>query len=236
MRMQSKQQPLKKKGKGRGVHICGWISEEIGHLRLSDEQLAAQVTLPEAQRLPITKSCVITYPGKGHDYWWDNDSWMQWFTLLISINTTSCTMRMEDLMWCSRCTDHKPYKPSIKSVTAACVLNNIWPLVYLVLLVIMLPILTYIGCYLQLQWLIAPELSSKELALGVTVIVLELFVSHLILGMFDFAFVLNSANCSFAAQALDRLDRLLYASQTVAAPYGCHSLRNLWLISFLCRD
>ena len=61
--------------------------------------------------------------------------------------------------------------------------------------------MTYIGCYLQLQWLIAAELSSKELALGVTAIVLELFVLHLILGMFDFAFVLNSANCSFAAQA-----------------------------------
>ena len=127
---------------------------------------------------------------------------------------------------------------------AACVLNNIWPLVYLGLLVIMLPILTYIGCYLQLQWLIAAELSSKELALGVTAIILELFVSHLILGMFDFAFVLNSANCSFTAQAfcpslplgrifhsrvrhrrthtarmrLDRLDHLLHASQTVVAP------------------
>lgn len=71
MWLQSKQQPLKKKGKGRGIHICGWISEEIGHLRLSDEQLAAQATLPEAQRLPVTESRVIIYPGKGHDDWWD---------------------------------------------------------------------------------------------------------------------------------------------------------------------
>ena len=27
--------------------------------------------LPEAQCLPVTESCVITYPGKGHDDWWD---------------------------------------------------------------------------------------------------------------------------------------------------------------------
>ena len=53
MWLQSKQ-PLKKKGKGWGIHICGWISKEIGHLRLSDEQLAAQATLPKAQCLPIT--------------------------------------------------------------------------------------------------------------------------------------------------------------------------------------
>ena len=71
MWLQSKQQPLKKKGKGWGIHICGWISEETGHLRLLDEQLAAQATLPKAQHLPVTESCVIIYPGKGHDDWWD---------------------------------------------------------------------------------------------------------------------------------------------------------------------
>ena len=54
--LQGNQQPLKKKGNGRGIHICGWISEEIGHLRLSDEQIAAQALLPEDQRLEITDS------------------------------------------------------------------------------------------------------------------------------------------------------------------------------------
>ena len=43
----------------------------MGHLRLSDEQLAVQATLPEAQCLPVTESCVIIYPGEGHDDWWD---------------------------------------------------------------------------------------------------------------------------------------------------------------------
>ena len=127
---------------------------------------------------------------------------------------------------------------------AACVLNNIWLLVYLGLSVIMLPILTYIRCYFQLEWLIMAELSPKELALGVTANVLELFLLHLILGILDFTFELNSANLSFAAQAfwpslplsrifhfrvrcrhthtarmhLDHLHCLSYASQTAAAP------------------
>ena len=65
------QQPLKKKGNGRAIHICGWVCETTGHLRLSDEQVAAQSELPEAQRLKVTDSRKIIYPGKNHDGWWD---------------------------------------------------------------------------------------------------------------------------------------------------------------------
>ena len=69
--LHGKQQPIKMKGNGRGVHICGWISEQTGHLRLSEEQIAAQAKLPPDQQLKVTDSWVIIYPGKGHDDWWD---------------------------------------------------------------------------------------------------------------------------------------------------------------------
>ena len=62
--LQGKQQPIKRKGNGRRVHICGWISEQTGHLRLSKEQIAAQAKLPPDQQLKVTDSWVIIYPGK----------------------------------------------------------------------------------------------------------------------------------------------------------------------------
>jgi len=43
------QQPLKRKGNGRGVHISHWICEPSGRLALSSEQVAAQMLLPEAK-------------------------------------------------------------------------------------------------------------------------------------------------------------------------------------------
>ena len=78
--------------------------------------------------------------------------------------------------------DHKPYKPSIKPVAVACALNNIWPLVYLGLSVTTILIFALIGCYLQYQWPAMSECSSKELALGTTAIILELFICYLIVG------------------------------------------------------
>jgi hypothetical protein len=52
--LQGNQQPLKKKGNGRPIHISDWISERTGHLALSDEQVVAQVNLPESQQLKVT--------------------------------------------------------------------------------------------------------------------------------------------------------------------------------------
>lgn len=66
----------------------------------------------------------------------------------------------------------------------------------------MILILTYIGCYFQLQWFITSGLSSKELALGTTAIVFELFISHLILGKFCFKLQLKSWLFSPIAQVL----------------------------------
>ena len=54
--LQGKQQPIKMKGNGQGVHICGWISEQTGHLRLSEEQITAQAKLPPDQQLKVTDS------------------------------------------------------------------------------------------------------------------------------------------------------------------------------------
>jgi hypothetical protein len=79
------QQPLKKKGNGRAIHICGWICETTGHLRLSDEQVAAQSELPEAQQLKVTDSRKIIYPGKNHDGWWDLKQLMDQMTHAIDI-------------------------------------------------------------------------------------------------------------------------------------------------------
>ena len=43
------QQPLKRKGNGRGVHISDWICEPSCRLVLSPEQVAVQMLLPEAE-------------------------------------------------------------------------------------------------------------------------------------------------------------------------------------------
>jgi len=40
------QQPLKRKGNGRGVHILDWICEPSGRLALSSEKVAVQLLLP----------------------------------------------------------------------------------------------------------------------------------------------------------------------------------------------
>ncbi|KAF7984096.1 hypothetical protein HWV62_16698 [Athelia sp. TMB] len=65
------QQPLKKKGNGRSIHVCGWICKTIGQLRLSEEQIKAQASLPEADRLRATDAHKTIYPGKNHNTWWD---------------------------------------------------------------------------------------------------------------------------------------------------------------------
>jgi hypothetical protein len=65
--VENDQLPLKKKGNGQAIHICGWICEMTGHLKLSDEQIVAQSKLPESQRLKVTDSQKIIYPGKNHD-------------------------------------------------------------------------------------------------------------------------------------------------------------------------
>jgi len=69
--LKNNQQPLKKKGNGRGVHISDWICETTGWLALSEEQIAQQSQLPPEARLKATDARKIIYPGKNHDAWWD---------------------------------------------------------------------------------------------------------------------------------------------------------------------
>jgi hypothetical protein len=65
------QQPIRKKGAGRAVHVSDFICETIGRLKLSDEQIKEQLKLPEQLRLPSVEARKIIYPGKGFDAWWD---------------------------------------------------------------------------------------------------------------------------------------------------------------------
>ena len=79
------QQPLKKKGNGQGIHICSWICETTGHLKLSEEQVNTQALPPEDQHLKVTDSTKIIYPGKNYDEWWDLPQLMEQMKHAINI-------------------------------------------------------------------------------------------------------------------------------------------------------
>jgi hypothetical protein len=65
------QQPIRKKGGGHTIHISDFICETIGRVKLSEEQMCAQLKLPAEHRLAAMEARKITYPGKGFDAWWD---------------------------------------------------------------------------------------------------------------------------------------------------------------------
>jgi hypothetical protein len=65
------EQPLKRKGNGRAIHVSDFICETTGRLALSEEQLAQQATLPPDQQFKVTDAREIIYPGKNHDANWD---------------------------------------------------------------------------------------------------------------------------------------------------------------------
>jgi hypothetical protein len=64
------QQPLRKKGNGRAVHVSGFMCE-ARNLSLTESELKDMKKLPREQQLEVTDSRKIIYPGKGHDAWWD---------------------------------------------------------------------------------------------------------------------------------------------------------------------
>lgn len=64
-------QPLRKKGKGRSIHVSGFIVEQTGRLCLSTEQIAEQEKLRPEDRLLFSDSRQIIYPGKNHDGFWN---------------------------------------------------------------------------------------------------------------------------------------------------------------------
>ena len=65
------QQPIRKKGNGHAIHVSNFISETIGQIRLSEDQIADQLMLPEEHCLAAFEARKIIYPGKGFDAWWD---------------------------------------------------------------------------------------------------------------------------------------------------------------------
>jgi hypothetical protein len=83
--LKADQQPLKKKGNGRGIHICNWIYERSGQLALTEEQIATQAALPEEQCLKVMDAQKIIYPGKNHDAWWDLDQLMEQMKHAVNI-------------------------------------------------------------------------------------------------------------------------------------------------------
>jgi hypothetical protein len=50
------QQPLRKKGNGRSIHVSDFILEVTEHLMLSNTQLEEQVQLPPEQHLEVTNT------------------------------------------------------------------------------------------------------------------------------------------------------------------------------------
>ena len=50
------QQPIRKKGGGRAIHVSDFISETIGRLKLSEEQISDQHMLLAEKRLPKFKA------------------------------------------------------------------------------------------------------------------------------------------------------------------------------------
>jgi len=65
------QQPIRLKGNGCAIHVSDFISETIGRLKLSDNQIADQLNRPKGHCLPAFEARKVTYPGKGFDPWWD---------------------------------------------------------------------------------------------------------------------------------------------------------------------
>ena len=59
------EQPIRKKGQGRAIHVSEFLCETLGRLKLSDEQCAAV-----GNDFP-TEARAIIYPGKNHDGFWN---------------------------------------------------------------------------------------------------------------------------------------------------------------------
>ena len=66
-------QPLRRKGFGRAVHVSDFLCEDSrsGRLSFTDDQWARLCASgPPSVRKDAR---VVTYPGKGHDKWWDGE-------------------------------------------------------------------------------------------------------------------------------------------------------------------
>ena len=68
MQMLRDQQPLRKKGNGRAIHVSDFCIETTGRLALTDKEIKS---LPPNHTLRVTNAHKIIYPGKNHDMWWN---------------------------------------------------------------------------------------------------------------------------------------------------------------------
>jgi len=59
--------------------------ETISQLKLSDNQIADQLKLPDEQRLSEFEARKITYPGKGYDAWWDLPQLINQIKIVIKV-------------------------------------------------------------------------------------------------------------------------------------------------------
>src|SRR4051812_49198488 len=58
------EQPLRKKGQGRTIHVSDFLTDTIGRLKLSENDLDDTIS---------HKTRVIINPGKNFDGWWNID-------------------------------------------------------------------------------------------------------------------------------------------------------------------
>ena len=58
------EQPLRKKGQGRTIHVSDFLTDTIGRLKINEEEI--DNTIPSEAR-------VIIHPGKNFDGWWNVD-------------------------------------------------------------------------------------------------------------------------------------------------------------------
>ena len=71
------QQPLRKKGNGRGIHISDYMLKTRGRLVLNANKIVAQAALPPDSRLRVADARKIIYLGKNADKWWDLPQFME---------------------------------------------------------------------------------------------------------------------------------------------------------------
>ena len=83
--MAENQQAIWKKGHGRAVHVSDFISETIGRIALSEDQIAEQMTWLANLRLPAFEARKIIYPRKGFDMWWDLTQLIKQVELTIKV-------------------------------------------------------------------------------------------------------------------------------------------------------
>jgi len=79
------QQLIHKKGRGQAIHVSDFISETIGWIRLTPEQILEQLLLHPDLWLASLEAQKIIYPGKGFDDWWDLKQLIKQIKTTISI-------------------------------------------------------------------------------------------------------------------------------------------------------